>query len=90
MDVGHAIRQVLVEEWDPLGIRADPSSHPAYDCYVQDLTLLVLGGGSDADIADYFRGVETDRLRLGGVDEPRLTRVLDALRRATATRSVGA
>jgi hypothetical protein len=79
------IKQVLLERWDPLGIRAEPAEHVRYDCFVQDLTLLLVGGGSDADVRELLRSAEIDRLGLGRADEHRVDRAARALREIAPT-----
>jgi hypothetical protein len=80
MAIDDDIKRVLLERWDPLGIRAEPAEHVRYDCFVQDLTLLLVGGGSDDDLRDLLRSAEIDRLGLGRADEQRVERAARALR----------
>jgi hypothetical protein len=82
MALAAAIRRVLLDQWDPLDVRLAPDGQARYDCVVDDLTLLVLGGAPDEDLADCLREHERGRLGLGGADEARLARVVAALRSA--------
>ncbi|MGH7718819.1 MAG: hypothetical protein ACREON_08260 [Gemmatimonadaceae bacterium] len=74
------IRRILLESWDPLGVRDVPAEHCRYECFVQDLTLLLIGGGSNEDVEELLRAGEIDRLGLGHADDARVSRVARALR----------
>ena len=81
MAIDDEIKQVLLEQWDPLGIRDAPAEHVRYDCFVQDLTLLIVGGGSDDDVRELLRSAELDRLSLGSANEHRIAVAAHSLRR---------
>jgi hypothetical protein len=82
-----AIRQVLLDDWNPLRIAPTDGGAERYACEIQDLAMLLLGEASDADLIEYLRGAEVERHGLGVADEARVTRAVAALRRAVDSRA---
>ena len=58
----NAIQSVLLERWDPLGVRAEPGPHTEYTAYAHEVFGLLLRGGSDVQVERYLRHVEIDVL----------------------------
>ncbi len=48
------IRHVLLEVWDPIGVRDMPEAQDEYDCCLGEIFQLLTAGGSDEQIADYL------------------------------------
>jgi hypothetical protein len=82
-----AIKQALLDDWDPLHVAGTNGAAMHYSCEIQDLTVLLLGKASDADLVEYLRGAEVERHGLGAADEARVARAVAALRRAVDTRA---
>lgn len=57
-----AIRHVLLQTWDPIGIRDEPNAQDEYDMYIGDVYELLLDGASDEKIAEYLLWVATERM----------------------------
>jgi hypothetical protein len=59
------LRRILVEEWDPIGVREVPEAADEYDGYLGPLAARLREGASAEVIADYLTEVEEDRMGLG-------------------------
>jgi hypothetical protein len=54
------IRHVLLEVWDPIGIRDEPNARDEYDGYIGDLYELLIGNAPDVEINKYLYWVAHD------------------------------
>jgi hypothetical protein len=77
-EVRRAIRRVLLEVWDPIGIGDEPNAQDEYDGYVGPIFELLAVGKSDRDIEQYLHSVVSGM----GMDSSRvsLANVVAALR----------
>ena len=48
------IRHVLMDVWDPIGVKGVPNAQDEYDCCLGSLFELLTNGASDDQIADYL------------------------------------
>jgi len=72
------IRHVLLEVWDPIGIKDEPNAQDEYDSSIGELYHLLVSKADDSQFIDYlFRAV---RDHMG----------LDAARRSDMETTVGA
>ncbi len=51
MSLAHKIRQVLLQDWDPVGIKHVPQAQNEYDPYLANITRLVKSQALQNDIA---------------------------------------
>jgi hypothetical protein len=58
------IRSVLLQEWDPIGIKDEPKAQDEYDGYVGHVYQLLTEHKSDEVIAGYLLQVVTERMGL--------------------------
>jgi hypothetical protein len=58
------IRHVLMQVWDPIGIRDEPNAQDEYDGYLGKIYELLVRGASDEGIAQYLCSVVTERMEL--------------------------
>jgi hypothetical protein len=56
------IRHVLLEVWDPIGIKDEPNAQDEYDGYIGKLYELLLSGSSDSELAGYLYWVAHERM----------------------------
>lgn len=64
-----AIREILISEWDPIGVMNDPDwPRDEYDAYVGQVYRLLEQGDSAESIARYLCFVEETRMGLGVVE----------------------
>jgi len=43
------IREVLMREWDPIGVRDTAKAQDEYDSYVEDIRVMLAHGGASTD-----------------------------------------
>lgn len=70
------IRQVLMQNWDPIGIADIPETHDEYDSYIAEIARMIVRRGSADDIARLLLAAEQNM----GV-EPNADRASEAARR---------
>lgn len=56
------IRHVLLDVWDPIGVKDEPYAQDEYDGYLGDIYQLLVNGGSDRELEDYLFWVAHDRM----------------------------
>jgi hypothetical protein len=56
------IRRVLVEVWDPIGIKDEPNAQDEYDGYIGDIYELLVRNAPDAELAKFLHWVAHDRM----------------------------
>jgi hypothetical protein len=74
------IGRILLEQWDPIGVRDEPAARDEYDGYVYGVFRLLLDRAPDEAIAAHLLGVERDRMGLDGTPETHRLAVAGALR----------
>ena len=55
---GQELRRLLMEEWDPIGVKDSPEAADEYDGYRGALIQLLRGGAPAARIAEHLAQVE--------------------------------
>jgi len=48
------IRRVLLNVWDPIGIRDEENAKDEYDSYIGDVFRLLVSGASDEAMQDHL------------------------------------
>jgi hypothetical protein len=74
------IREILLRQWDPIGVADVPQAQDEYDSYVGEIASAVLAGHSASEIADHLVLIETDEMGLSG-DRTRALRAASSLAR---------
>ena len=74
------IGRILLEQWDPLGMRGDSVPRGAYGQYAHEVYSLLARGASDVQIARRLHLAERDELQHPELVERDLTPVVRALR----------
>ncbi len=59
------IRHVLLEVWDPIGVKDVPQAQDEYDCCLGGIFRLLTTGGTDDEIADYLWKQASEHMGLG-------------------------
>ena len=75
-----AIGRVLLEQWDPLGVRFAPGTHADYMPYAHEVYGLLLRGGSDVQVERYLRHVVHNEMHRPEPPEGEYATVVRALR----------
>jgi hypothetical protein len=58
------IRRVLLQVWDPIGIKDEPNAQDEYDSYLGNVYELLVAGAPDERVAQYLFEVVTERMEL--------------------------
>ena len=66
------IRQILLHDWDPVGVQDEPNARDEYDSYVGDVYGLLARGASPKQVAEHLARIEADRMGLPSSVEARL------------------
>ena len=79
-----AANDILIHEWDPIGVGDDPIAQDEYDMYIPGALRMIIDGRSEQEIADYLDRIETNNMGLTPVKEmtERNLRVAGRLREA--------
>lgn len=64
-----SIHEVLLNVWDPIGIKDEPNAQDEYDGYIGEVYALLTRGASDAEIHDRLKYILTERMGLEGDPE---------------------
>ncbi len=60
------VREALLRNWDPIGVRSFAEANDEYDSYVPDVCALLLRRASLEEIFAYLWWLETERMGLRG------------------------
>jgi hypothetical protein len=63
-EIEDAIRQVLMRDWDPIGIADEPACADEYDSYIGGVYHLLASGADEARIASHLATVQTEMMGL--------------------------
>ena len=62
LQIREKIQRILMNEWDPIGVRDIPEAADEYDSYLGDVYRLVVQSASASKIAEYLRYVEVEQM----------------------------
>ena len=86
--VASAIRKVLVEDWDPIGVMHDPEwPRDEYDAYIGDVHGFLERGESVEFIARHLCFIEDKKMGLGAPPESARLQVAVKLKSISLTQS---
>lgn len=60
MSLANQIRQIFLQDWDPVGIKHVPQAQDEYDSYLANITRLVQSQAAKNDIAAALLRAEVD------------------------------
>ena len=63
------VRTVLLEQWDPIGVRDHPAAHDEYDRYLPAILNLLESGPTTMEIAQHLGSLATDEMGLADMPE---------------------
>jgi hypothetical protein len=58
------IKYLLLNEWDPIGVKEFPEGDDEYDMYIPNLYRMVISGKHASEIYKYLIWVESDHIGL--------------------------
>lgn len=70
-EIQRAIREVLLREWDPIGVKDVPEAQDEYDVYVGAVYHLVASGASVEEIAEHLTQIEQNAMGLSADSKAR-------------------
>jgi hypothetical protein len=62
--IRNAIRQILMQKWDPIGVKDVPEAADEYDMYIDDICCLLKREASDEELSKHLVKIETERMGL--------------------------
>jgi hypothetical protein len=74
------IQSVLLNVWDPIGVKNEPTAQDEYDAYVGHIFTLLTQGKTDKEIAEYLLWAVNEHIGLTGTANEAL-RTVRELRR---------
>ena len=74
------VREVLMRDWDPIGVAGEPAAADEYDSYADKAWMMLMAGRPAETIAAYLREVAT--ILMGLPQTPELTARCDRAARA--------
>ena len=81
------IRHVLLEVWDPIGVKDELNAQDEYDGYIGKLYELLVSQADDSKFVDYLYWAAHDHMGLDSVSRPDMTATVVALRNIPLTQS---
>ena len=63
-EIQDAIRQILLQDWDPIGVRDAPTAQDEYDGYVGGIYRLLASAASPEAVAKHLGAIETEQMGL--------------------------
>ena len=74
------IRQVLLNVWDPIGIKDEINAQDEYDAYIGEIYELLISGASDRQITDRLLFIVHERMGLDAATNEAMASTIRALR----------
>ena len=63
-DIVNSIRQVLLTDWDPIGVLDEPTVQDEYDSYIGGVYRLLFNAVSAQSIAAHLAKIESEQMGL--------------------------
>jgi hypothetical protein len=79
------IRHVLLEVWDPIGIKDEPNAQDEYDGYIGKLYELLVGHAEDSQFVDYLHWAVHDHMGLDAASRSDMEPTVEALKKICLT-----
>jgi hypothetical protein len=75
----NAIHDILIAEWDPLGVGAISDAQDEYDSYISEIYSILNSGADKVKLVGHLRELETVSMGLTWQDHERRNRVAESL-----------
>ena len=75
------IRQVLLNVWDPVGIRDEPNSQNEYDSYIGRISDLLQNHATEAEVMDYLLWAVRENMGFDAATHEHMRTTATALRK---------
>jgi hypothetical protein len=86
MELVDQIREILLHDWDPIGIGDIAEAKDEYDLYIQELQTMIERHAGIDEIAGYLSWIEIQRM---GFSNPHDLKISDAARKLAKLRNDG-
>ena len=77
------IRHVLLETWDPIGVKDEPYAQDEYDGYIGRLYELLTSNAPDAEMTEYLYWAVHENMGLDRATRADMVTTVEALRKIT-------
>ena len=82
-----ALRQILLQDWDPHNAAREPAAQNTYDAYLAPLQDLIASGAGEQAVMDWLHDREKETMCFPSLGKERLRRVAEKLLRAAAAQN---
>ena len=79
------IRHVLLDVWDPIGIKDVPNARDEYDGYIGRLYELLINNAADSDLTEYLYWAAHDQMGFDAARPSDMAATAEALRKIQLT-----
>jgi hypothetical protein len=79
------MRHVLLEVWDPIGIKDEPNAQDEYDGYIRTLYDLLVSHADDSRLIDYLHWAVHDHMGLDAARRSDMEATVEALKKIPLT-----
>lgn len=79
------IRRVLLEVWDPIGVKDAPNAQDEYDGYIGKLYELLMSEADDSQFIDYLYWAVHDNMGLDAATKSDMKTTVEALKNIPLT-----
>ncbi len=73
------IHQILINEWDPIGVAMEPEAQAEYDCYIGGIHSLLNKSADKTKIVSHLRQLEMVDMGLSECDDVKREHVAEIL-----------
>ena len=80
-EIQRSIAEVLLRNWDPIGVHDDPKAQDEYDAYVGGVYKLIASGATARQLAEHLARVEAEQMGFEDTDPKMLIPVAERLLR---------
>jgi hypothetical protein len=64
-EIQQRIREVLLRDWDPIGVGKEPDLNDEYDAYIGGVYRLLASGAGPRAVAEHIAQIETEQMGFG-------------------------
>jgi hypothetical protein len=75
------IRRVLMDVWDPIGVRDEPNAQDEYDGYIGKLYDLLTSNAPDSDLTEHLYWAAHNQMGFDAAQPSDMLSTVEALRR---------
>lgn len=69
MKIEKKVKEILMNDWDPIGIKSNPNAKAEYDTFALRIIGMLYNGANESQIREYLNQVTSKELDLAINDE---------------------